>query len=163
MNSTSPSRDVGRFRKLRIAWSVVCGIVCVLLIALWMRSYRWRDGIGGRVLGRYADIVTGFGEFRVLLLEPLPGTTGIRLYSRENTGSTPNAHWGKVDQGGLGYRWRIYSNGVHIQASFWWPVVFATVSSVLPWIRWRFSLRTLLIATTLVSVGLGLVVYAARK
>ena len=31
-----------RFRKLRIAWSVVCGIACVLLIVLWVRSY-WYD------------------------------------------------------------------------------------------------------------------------
>ena len=33
-----------------------------------------------------------------------------------------------------------------------------------PWIRWskRFSVRTLLIATTLVAVLLGLVVYATR-
>ena len=30
-----------RFRKLRIAWSVICSIACVLLIALWVRSY-WR-------------------------------------------------------------------------------------------------------------------------
>ena len=30
-----------RFRKLRIAWSVACGIACVLLIVLWVRSY-WR-------------------------------------------------------------------------------------------------------------------------
>ena len=30
-----------RFRKLRIAWSVVCGLVAVLLIVLWVRSY-WR-------------------------------------------------------------------------------------------------------------------------
>jgi hypothetical protein len=38
----------GVFRKLRIAFSVVCGIVCLLLLALWVRSYwsfdvfRWR-------------------------------------------------------------------------------------------------------------------------
>ena len=31
-----------------------------------------------------------------------------------------------------------------------------------PWLRWRFSLRTLLIATTLVAVVLGLIVWAAR-
>jgi len=28
-----------RFRKLRIAWSVVWGLAAVLLIALWVRSY----------------------------------------------------------------------------------------------------------------------------
>src|SRR3954451_8568493 len=28
-----------RYRKLRIAWSVVWGIACLLLIVLWVRSY----------------------------------------------------------------------------------------------------------------------------
>jgi hypothetical protein len=28
------------FGKLRIAWSVFCGIACVLLIVLWVRVYR---------------------------------------------------------------------------------------------------------------------------
>ena len=28
-----------KFRKLRIAWSVGCGIACVLLAVLWVRSY----------------------------------------------------------------------------------------------------------------------------
>jgi hypothetical protein len=32
-----------RFRKLRIAWSVAWGILCLLLIALWVRSYWWCD------------------------------------------------------------------------------------------------------------------------
>jgi hypothetical protein len=32
----------------------------------------------------------------------------------------------------------------------------------LPWIRCKFSLRTLLIATTLAAVGLGLIVAASR-
>ena len=32
-----------KYRKLRIAWSVGCGFACVLLIALWVRSYAWRD------------------------------------------------------------------------------------------------------------------------
>jgi hypothetical protein len=29
-----------RFRKLRIAWSVVCAVACVLLTVLWVRSFR---------------------------------------------------------------------------------------------------------------------------
>lgn len=32
----------------------------------------------------------------------------------------------------------------------------------LPWLRWKFSLRALLIATTLVDVVLGLAVWAGR-
>jgi len=31
-----------KYRKLRIAWSVAWGVVCLLLVALWVRSYsRW--------------------------------------------------------------------------------------------------------------------------
>src|SRR5438045_1726743 len=32
-----------RFRNLRIAWSVFWGAACVLMVALWARSYRWQD------------------------------------------------------------------------------------------------------------------------
>jgi hypothetical protein len=42
------------------------------------------------------------------------------------------------------------------------PVLMSAVLAAAPWIR-RFSLRTLLIATTPVAVVLGLVVYAATK
>src|SRR2546423_1121564 len=42
-----------RFRKLRIAWSVVCGIACVLLIALWLRSYYVSHSLRGGVAGRF--------------------------------------------------------------------------------------------------------------
>jgi hypothetical protein len=43
----------------------------------------------------------------------------------------------------------------------WSPVLlFGAIASCpwLPWFKWRFSVRTLLIATTLVAVGLGMVV-----
>ena len=48
---------------------------------------------------------------------------------------------------------------------FWFPMfLFATggVAAAAPWIKWRFSVRTLIIATTLVAVVLGIVVYVAR-
>jgi hypothetical protein len=51
--------------------------------------------------------------------------------------------------------------GRQLQLPHWLilPVfVVGAATSVFPLIRWRFSLRTLLIATTLVAVVLGLVV-----
>jgi uncharacterized SAM-binding protein YcdF (DUF218 family) len=36
-----------RYRKLRIAWSVVCGIACVLLVVLWVRSQSLYDAVRG--------------------------------------------------------------------------------------------------------------------
>jgi hypothetical protein len=40
--------------------------------------------------------------------------------------------------------------------------LISATTAVSPWLRRQFSLRTLLIATTLVAVGLGLAVWAAR-
>jgi hypothetical protein len=34
MSETTPSPGGRRFRKLRIAWSIACGILCLLLITL---------------------------------------------------------------------------------------------------------------------------------
>src|SRR3954467_10005590 len=38
-----------RFRKLRIAWSVLCGLACILLIVMWMRSYYWNEMLVGPI------------------------------------------------------------------------------------------------------------------
>jgi hypothetical protein len=41
-------------------------------------------------------------------------------------------------------------------------MLFPAACATLPWLRWRFSLRTLLILMTLAAAVLGLVVYAVR-
>ena len=45
------------------------------------------------------------------------------------------------------------------------PIAVFVLLAIAPWIRWsrRFSLLTLLIATTLVAAALGLIVYVAKK
>ena len=80
-----------KYRKLRIAWSVVWGIVAVLFATVWVCSSWWEDIIVYRCLA----------------------------------------------------------------------VLLATVA-VAPLVPWRFSLRTLLIASTLIAIGLGLIVWATR-
>src|SRR6186713_3174521 len=37
--------DLMKYRKLRVAWSVVWGVVAVLFCALWVRSYWWVDSL----------------------------------------------------------------------------------------------------------------------
>ena len=46
----------------------------------------------------------------------------------------------------------------------YWFLVLLSVADLPshPWLRWRFSLRTLLIATTLVAVVLGIIVWMSR-
>jgi hypothetical protein len=56
-----------------------------------------------------------------------------------------------------------FASGVAgVPIPFWCLAVAFAALSVNPWICWRFTLRTLLMATTLVAVVLGLIVYAVR-
>src|SRR3954449_8237078 len=49
-----------RFRKLRITWSVLWGLACVLLIVLWVRSYWWKDfAVSGGVRQIYLESCIG--------------------------------------------------------------------------------------------------------
>jgi hypothetical protein len=143
------------FRKLRIAWSVVCGIACVSLIALWVRSYWW------------CDIIEG----------PLTRSSGFRLASQSGDVSCSKypgskAEWAKrsiemdVIRSRLGWNpsgfywsWEL---GPIIQIPHWFLLGIIATLAVLPWRPCRFSLRTLLIATTLVASVLGLVVAVLR-
>jgi hypothetical protein len=50
-----------KFRKLRLAWSVFCGIACVLLIALWVRSYFAHDALGCVSGSAYLQIDEAYG------------------------------------------------------------------------------------------------------
>jgi hypothetical protein len=45
----------------------------------------------------------------------------------------------------------------------WFVLVILVIASAVPWLRLRFTVRTLLIATTLVAVVLGLIVWAAKS
>ncbi len=60
----------------------------------------------------------------------------------------------------LGYRFNRDPNGIDVGLQFphWWLVAIAVTFAALPWLSLRFSLRTLLIATTLVAVGLGIII-----
>jgi hypothetical protein len=148
-----------RFRKLRIAWSVVWGTAVVLLIALWVRSYKvselFRHGNGTTVI----HIQTYRGEFGIAhwalaqpiswrhIVERIDESFAVRLF--------PSIE----DQSPLSYvgiRWETIG-AMHFFAIRYYSVVTLTVALViLPWLPWHFSIRTLLIATTLVAVVLGL-------
>jgi hypothetical protein len=54
-----------RFRKLRIVWSVVCGVAAVLLIALWVRSYWWCDVTEHRNFAKGWVACSEHGEFLI--------------------------------------------------------------------------------------------------
>jgi len=51
-----------KFRKLQIAWSVLCGLACVLLIVLWVRSYRHFDELDVQLIRTQALSLENKGD-----------------------------------------------------------------------------------------------------
>ena len=107
-----------KHRKLCIAWSVVWGVLALLLCVLWVRSY-W---------AAYQIAVLEFGPKDYLLT----GERGEFVLS-----------YGKS----------------YLYVPCWLVTIVPTVFATSHWLPYRFSLRTLLIATTLVAVGLGVVMW----
>jgi hypothetical protein len=61
-------------------------------------------------------------------------------------------------------RWRNLSTfSYRLFIPIWLIALALSALSAAPWIKPRFTLRTLLIATTLLAVVLGLVIWAARR
>src|SRR6476619_1389766 len=117
------SSNAMRFRKLRITWSVFCGIVCVLLIVLWVRSYRPGDII---VVRKSPYSRTMFVSRRGLIdyasdtaFEPMPFSEGYRVTRMSDDALVVNRERAGV-----------------ITFPHWLPVFLAGAFVAAPWVRW---------------------------
>jgi hypothetical protein len=146
-----------KFRKLRIAWSVGWGLLAVLLIVFWVRSYENQTvSYNGPVFG---SIIIGFDS------RPGALTIGVEDIADAQPWSVHRIEKSEFTEQMLGFisTFSYSSDGVRMPYCF--ATSFATALAALPWLLWwpkRFSLRTLLVATTLISVVLGLIAWAAR-
>ena len=71
-------------RKLRIAWSVGCGIVCLLLIVLWVRSH-WRKDLCFLRVDKETYFL--YSEWGMLIWNHHPNSV-------DNTGQSPESFHG---------------------------------------------------------------------
>jgi hypothetical protein len=135
-------------RYLRIAFSIACLVACVLLIVLWVRSHQRIDYLflaGHKILAVRGE---------------------IQIDRTWSTWAVPTGRWYTGPGDSIETLWKTREVQVRpdtgLSLPFWWPTISLLALSVVPWIRWRFSLRTLLIATTLVAMVLGLIVAVLR-
>lgn len=141
-----------KHRKLRIAWSIACGILCLLLIVLWVISYG-----EPRTLISYAPYDPN-ANVRWVEIQSYMGRTGTDVAMMRALDWVPPASLG-------GFEIRSNRTGqIVVITPYWFLVLSICAAAFVPWVRWwKFTLGTLLIATSLVSVLLGLLVYAARQ
>ena len=164
-----------RLRKLRIALYIACGIACMLLIVLWVRSYVYSDGLAGPV-----------SETKGLMVGSLAGAIQFRLDDRKWS-DAGSFHWRKTTesvadlnealealhqlQAKLGSKQaftridmttRIGWDGDTLFLPYWLLVLVTgslagAVGMQRPY-RFQFTLRTLLVGMTLVAIVLALIV-----
>jgi hypothetical protein len=128
---------------------VFWGVAAVLLIVLWALSNWWAITFGAGNL----FIVFGAGAIEARYID------GLAWLCKSYSISPAAADFAKQSTA-LGFA--IIEKGIVVGT---WSLVFiSTAFTFITGTYWsnRFSLRTLLIATTLVAVGLGLIVWAAN-
>jgi hypothetical protein len=148
-----------KFRKLRIAWSVTWGVLTVLLIILWANSNVSVD--------KFAVPVTQATYFKFV---SVPNQFGIGFDDEAFTDGaicthTPTDEWLHDYFADNGSPWSeepsFFKEGGCVAVPYWFGVLIPATFTLAPLLfelRWRFSFRTLLIATTLLAVALGLIV-----
>jgi hypothetical protein len=146
-----------QYRKLRIAWSVAWGILCLLLLVPWVQSYQWRHEVFGIPFPKSTlAIVSMKGTFE---LHTFPATANDMFGDRMDS-------FGDAMYGFSNVPSTVGPTGVRSLPSaiipHWTTVILCTVFGAAPWVPTRFSLRTLLIAMTVVAAILGAVVCAVN-
>jgi hypothetical protein len=146
-----------RFPKLRIAWSVRWGVACVLVVVLWVRSYKRADSLG---ISRVHVLTSIRGGIYV------GGQTSVSRHDLDDL----EFHWCINNQVHLlsatvkklvlvnnpVTRYNVHPFGSYVAVPYWLATCLVVILSAAPWIRRRFSLRTLLIATTSIALVLAL-------
>lgn len=159
-DATTAEARPTRYRKLRIAWSVAWGVVAVLLCVLWVRSYWVVEGITTWKATKGYCIGSGSGGFSLCWFDSMVSKDRKWVYTR--VPPVDNYQSPFV----LGVRCELTPGNSAIVILYWLPTAIAislfATALIKPVSGLRFSLRTLLVAFTLVAVGLGVVVWASR-
>jgi hypothetical protein len=169
-NSSNPMR----FRKLRIAWSVFWGLAFVLLILLWVRSYTIVDVLEQRTTLQIFRLESQTGRLSFWQIRPPAGYSpeidqllfnqmAIGRFHSYRPVDSHGPYWHQTSVLAFGRFGGDDDRVVFIP--HWFPALSLAAMAALPWLRspTRYSLRTLLVAMTLIAVVLGLVVWATRQ
>jgi hypothetical protein len=144
-----------RFRKLRISWSVAWGLPCILLIMRWARSYTWYDSAYLPLSQGYAiaaGSIAGNTAWRIRYSSNGPALTIVTIKRTDSV-------WPEIAGMLPSFSLRKEGSDWAINTPHWLPVTIFAVLFASIWIRKRFTLRGLLITTTMVAVVLRLIVW----
>ena len=122
-----------RYRKLRIAWSVVMGIACVLLIVLWVRSYWIQYIVRVPVTSERSIAASSEVGHLWFAYQRFSNTDWIEFDSGilSDDSAADFRSWA----GQLGFNLDNDAVGVAIYLPDWFAILTASAISVIPWVR----------------------------
>lgn len=153
-----------KWRILKITWSILSIGSCLLIVGLWLRSYRTIDGVTVPMTSSWS-----------LELVSVKGLIGIGKSSTASSWSTMQMSFDEWQTlmilAGVQFPSSTWGGMVHEKNStglcvpYWMLLIVAGALAIAPWAgwRWRFSLRAMLIVMTLSALALGLLIYAAQQ
>jgi hypothetical protein len=146
---------------LRIAFSVFFGIACVLSIALWVRSFSWWDDAIVRISSTEVHPISAEGRIVIFVQK----TSIKKMFSHfANPLSMHQSPEGGERHPWFGvYLWQSRTAGQSVaivKVAHCVLVMVAGALAIIPWCPFKFSLRSLLIATTAAAAVLGVMVWA---
>jgi hypothetical protein len=148
-----------RFKKTRIAVSVFCGVLCLLLVGLWVRSYG-REGMLFHI--KHCRLQSSNGILSFTYYHPDYYYNGSSFQSRTGKMVQRMPKW--ISSRGLDL---YLSRGLFsLHLPYKWLTPIAVIITAIPWMprpTCRFSLRTLFITITAAAIGLWFILRIARR
>lgn len=144
---------------LRIGFSASCAIVCLLMIAAWVRSYTWADGFFLRLVpSGHIQVHAGDGRM-CIWLERQPIDRWFSSHSRLITEKLPAPD----DENRIPWL-DIYAfpNLIRIYTAHWLFTVVAGTLAIIPWCPRKLTLRGLFVVMTVIAMVVGVIVWVDK-
>jgi hypothetical protein len=166
----APFPKRARWFWLRVAVSTFFGLLTVALCVLWVRSYWYWDSVRAGYPPCLYAMDSANGEFAVGGFAPTdPDLKVVPSWKYVCGDSERSMSFVRIDRattlGRVGFAFGFDGSGFGIAFPYWFPVMLCSGVGLVLWKNWtpRFSLRTLLIATTLLAVVLGLLMWTLQS
>jgi hypothetical protein len=157
------------FRHWRIQISLICFTLFLAVIMFWVRSYNCDDTLACTFTSQNEYILRSVLGEVVLLRFDTHGAKGLPLLkfaSEQFTDEFKREYFfqKKDDTSAFGFHSGHFVNGRRIAMPFWFVSISFALLCGLPWYwrRFNFSLRTFLIAFTVLAVLLGFIGWLLR-
>jgi hypothetical protein len=148
-----------KYFRLRIACSIACAAAILPLIWLWARTADVCEGTWGPLTSNVnLTVMSRQGGIGIRIQSGASGRWSYHAYPPD---TVPQIDYKTA----LGFSIALHpldAGGPCFRVKYLNLILLAIGMATLPWLRWRFSLRAMLIATALVAVVLGWIVWLSR-